>query len=75
MAAAHPGPNTMIGGWYDREHDEVVLDWVDVFADRQQGIQAGRDRNEQAVYDLGAGQEIPTGGTGGREDLVPAGVP
>ncbi len=57
-----------IGGWWDKEHDEVVLDRVDVFADRDEGIRAGSERGEQAVFDLGAGEEIDTGGTGGREN-------
>ena len=63
--------DVMIGAWYDREHDEIVLDRVQVFPDdqREEAIQAGRDRNEQAVYDLTNSNEIPTGGSGGREDI------
>lgn len=65
------GDDVMIGAWYDREHDEIVLDRVQVFPDdqREEAIQAGRDRNEQAVYDLTNSNEIPTGGSGGREDI------
>ena len=63
-----------IGGWYDKEHDEVVLDRVQVFANREDGIKAGRERGEQAVFDLAALEEIPTGGTGGRENYDIAGA-
>lgn len=33
------------------------------------GFTLGRTRNEQAVFDLAGLEEIPTGGTGGREDI------
>ena len=59
----------MFGGWHDTEHDEVVLDRVEHFADREDAIAAGMARNEQAIWDVAAGAEIPTGGTGGREDV------
>lgn len=58
---------THVGGWFDREHGEIVLDRVDLYTSVQDGIKAGRDRGEQAVYNLDTGEEISTGGTGGRE--------
>jgi hypothetical protein len=63
------GADTHVGVWLDRKHGEVVLDPVDVFPpdQRDEAIAAGRGRDQQAIYDLGAGAEIPTGGTGGRE--------
>jgi hypothetical protein len=61
-------PQAHIGGWYDRKHDEIVLDVVEVFPKNQRAkaISAGRKRNEQAIFDLERLEEIPTGGTGGR---------
>jgi len=61
--------DTMIGGWYDTANDEVVLDRVQVVADRDEAMRLGVSRDEQAVYDLSTGEEIPTGGTGGRDDI------
>jgi hypothetical protein len=59
---------THIGVWHDVAHREVVLDPVDVFPSdaREEAIAAGRERDQQSIYDLKAGVEIPTGGTGGR---------
>jgi GNAT superfamily N-acetyltransferase len=58
-----------IGGWWDTENDEIVLDRVEVFDDEQEAIAAGRERNEQAIFDLANKQVIDTGGTGGREEI------
>lgn len=59
-----------IGMWYDKKNQEVVLDVVEVFTpeQRDEAIQAGQDRNQQAIWDLGAFEEIPTGGTGDRAE-------
>jgi hypothetical protein len=64
----------MFGGWYDTEHNEVVLDRVQRFDDRDEAVQAGIERGEQAIWDAAKMEEIPTGGTGGREnaDIVGA---
>lgn len=62
-------PNMHLGGWYDKEHGEVVLDLVEVH-DRDTAIKLGKERGEQAVFDLDKLEEIPTGGTGGREEAA-----
>jgi DNA topoisomerase-1 len=59
----------MIGGWHDKEHGEVVLDRVEVVETRDEAMRLGADRGEQAVFDLATLEEIPTGGTGGRENI------
>ncbi len=58
-----------IGGWWDTDNDEIVLDRVEVFDDEQEAIAAGRERNEQAIFDLANKRVIDTGGTGGREEI------
>ena len=60
-------PHLHLGGWFDTAHEEMVLDLVEVFEDRDAAIQAGISRNEQAIFDLANGIEIPTYGTGMRE--------
>lgn len=60
-----------IGGWHDVEAGKVVLDPVEVHPTRDAAVAAGRERNQRAIYDLGTGKEISTGGTGGYTDKVP----
>lgn len=60
-------PHLHLGGWYDSKNDEMVLDLVEVFEDANQAIEAGIARDEQAIFDLFNLEEIPTGGTGGRD--------
>lgn len=55
------------GLWHDTKNNEVVFDVVDNIADREQAIQAGRERNQQAIWDVTGQSEINTGGTGDRE--------
>ncbi len=62
------GENVHVGVWRDDEHGEIVLDPSEVVADRAEALRKGRERDQQAVYDLKAGREIPTGGTGGRTE-------
>jgi hypothetical protein len=62
-----------LGGWYDREHDEVVLDLVELHEDRDTAIRLGQERDEQAIFDLDTGSEIATGGSGGRKHHEHAG--
>lgn len=62
------GESAHLGGWHDAEHNEFVLDISDVYQDRDEAIKVGQERNQQAVFDLATLEEIPTGGTGGRED-------
>ena len=67
---AHPDafdePGEYLGLWHDTAHGEVALDAVEVMADREAAIAAGADRDEQAIWDIAGGAEIPTGGTGHR---------
>jgi len=64
-------PAIRLGGWYDREHSEVVLDHSELFpntrANRRKAIALGRMRDEQAIFHLDTNTEIPTFGTGGRK--------
>lgn len=60
-------PSHVVGGWHDKEHNEIVLDYVDVIKDRAEAIRVGRERNQQAIFDLNTLTEIDTGGTGDRE--------
>jgi len=57
----------MVGGWHDKKHDEVAIDVSERFADVDEAIQAGRDRNQQYVHNIETGKDIPTEGTGDRE--------
>jgi hypothetical protein len=55
------------GLWHDTKNNEVVFDVVDNIGDREQAIQTGRERNQQAIWDVTGQSEIDTGGTGDRE--------
>jgi hypothetical protein len=59
-------PALHLGGWWDQANHEFVLDPVEVVQDRDAATKMGRDRNQQSIWDFGAGQEIDTGGTGDR---------
>jgi hypothetical protein len=63
-------PNMYVGVWHDTANSEVVLDPSEVFDDKDEAIAAGVDRDQQAIYDISAGVEIPTGGTGGRQETL-----
>ena len=58
-----------IGTWHNTEAGDVVIDVAERFTDRELAIQAGKDRNQEAIYDIGTGELIYTGGTGDREKL------
>ena len=63
----HPedfGDGAMLGGWYSEDRDAYMVEVTDVFPDRQSAIKAGRDRNQEGIFDLKTGDYIPTGGTG-----------
>jgi hypothetical protein len=57
-----------IGGWHDKPHDEVVFDPVENIMSREEAIRLGTERNQQSVWDVVAGEEIPIGGTGDRPE-------
>lgn len=59
-----PADATTVGGWLDTENNEICLDIVDVLSDRRKAVELGRKRNQQAVFDLDALEEIDTGGSG-----------
>ncbi len=67
---SQPGMN--VGVWHDAANGEVVLDPSEVISDKSAAISAGIARDQQAIWDNGAMQEIPTGGTGGRAQTYPA---
>lgn len=60
-------PGTMLGVWHDKAHGEVVLDVVEQVDDQATAERLGRERDQQSIWDVTNGAEIPTGGTGGRE--------
>jgi hypothetical protein len=60
-------PSPVIGGWHDKKHGEIVLDYVQIIEDRDEAIRVGQENNQQAIFDLGTLTEIDTGGTGDRE--------
>lgn len=66
-------PAIHLGGWYDKDHNEFVFDPVEVVDDLDQATKLGRDRNQQAIWDIANGTEIDTGGTGDREDEASVG--
>jgi hypothetical protein len=57
-------PEHFLGGWHEGGH--VWLDVSRVFpADqRDEAVALGREHNQISIWDIGAGEEIPTGGTG-----------
>lgn len=60
--------DAMLGLWHDTAHGEVVFDVVDRIASRDDAIAAGQSRDQQAIWDVAAGAEIDTGGSGGRPE-------
>jgi len=58
-----------LGLWHDKKNGEVVLDVCDNILDRDEAIKAGRDRNQQSIWDVENFEEIDTGGTGDREQF------
>jgi hypothetical protein len=58
-----------VGTWKDPDTGKVALDISKLHTDRDQAIKAGQDANQKAIYHLGTGETIPTGGTG--EALTP----
>jgi hypothetical protein len=54
----------MLGGWYSPDRDIYMVEVTEVFPDRESAILAGKQRNQEGVFDLGTGDYIDTGGTG-----------
>lgn len=61
-------PAMHLGGWVDTEHHEFVLDMSEVVSTHDEAVTLGRERNQQAVWDIAAQSEVTVGGTGDRED-------
>ena len=59
-------PDIFVGGWLDTEHGEFVLDPAQRVADRAEAVRLGIERNQQSIWDVVGGVEIPTGGDGDR---------
>jgi len=61
-----------VGTWKDPDTGKSVLDITKLHTDRDAAVAAGQDANQKAIYHLGSGETIPTGGTGegtGGEDF------
>jgi Arc/MetJ-type ribon-helix-helix transcriptional regulator len=63
------GGEQFLGLWHDKKHGEVVLDVCDNILDRDEAIRIGQERNQQSIWDAENFKEIPTGGTGDREQF------
>lgn len=51
-------PEAHVGGWYDAEAGKVYLDVSKVVPDKETAAKLGREHNQEAIYDLGAGQTV-----------------
>lgn len=59
----------VLGGWYSAERDEYIVELTKIHkCSREHAIALGTATNQEAIFDLATGEEIPTGGTG---DSVP----
>lgn len=68
--AEHFDRGGWLGLWHDTAHGEVALDRVDVVATLGEATTRGRAEDQQAVWDVKNSVEIPTGGTGGRQETA-----
>jgi hypothetical protein len=59
-------PSIYVGGWYDSENGEFVLDPSENVTDRAEALRLGRLRNQQAIWDVLGLTEIDTEGDGDR---------
>lgn len=66
-------PNHFLGAWREQDSakgvDRVWLDVSIVIRNRAEAARVGHQFDQVAMYDLGKGQEIPLGGTGGKAAL------
>lgn len=56
-------PNLYMGGWV--QNGTLWIEPSERFEDRDAAIKAGVERDQIAIYDVFAGEEIETGGNGG----------
>ena len=61
---AFSNPENKFGAWHDPESGEVWLDVSRVVQDRNTAVELGKKHNQIAIWDIGAGEEVSTGGTG-----------
>jgi hypothetical protein len=56
----------VLGGWYSPDRNEYMVELTEIHPpdDREGAIRAGRERNQEAIFDLATGETINTGGTG-----------
>lgn len=59
----------MMGGWHDPDSGSVWLDVSRVTSDKTEAISLAKEHNQIAIFDLGSGSSINTGGTGRNLDL------
>jgi hypothetical protein len=64
------GGKNYLGVWHDKKNNEVVLDVVDNILKQDEAVRTGVERNQQSIWDVKNQTEIPTGGTGGREETA-----
>ena len=57
-------PDSMVGTWYDAKTDKTYIDIIEVQKNKEKAIEVAKQNNQKAIFDLGTGKEIPTGGTG-----------
>jgi len=60
------GKDQYLGLWWNKDKKEISLDVVDRIKTRSKATKAGRERNQQAIWDVKNQEEINTGGTGDR---------
>lgn len=53
-------PNSFWGGWADKKNNEIVLDVAVRFEDHAEAVAAGREWNQDAIFDLNNFEEIRT---------------
>jgi preprotein translocase subunit YajC/co-chaperonin GroES (HSP10) len=55
-----------LGGWYSEDRNAYMVELTDVLPgdDREAAIAEGKKRNQEGIFDIGANEFIPTGGTG-----------
>lgn len=56
----------VLGGWYSPERNQYMVEISQIFPphDREGAIRAGRERNQEGIFDLSTGETILTGGSG-----------
>lgn len=49
-----------IGGWYSSDRDAYMVELSDIYTDRDTAIKAAQKGHQEALFDIGSGEEIPT---------------